>query len=81
MKTVDFPSFTPPTLPETPGIAQNELVILRTASGHEFLVGVIDEFQKETDALSTGTVFQELLGQRAKESGTIPFEAIRSTLS
>jgi hypothetical protein len=81
MKTVQLTDPNPPSLPEILAMAQKEPLILRTPSGEEFFVGVVDDFQREIEQLNASAAFQELLRQRANEAGTIPIEAIEARLS
>jgi hypothetical protein len=81
MKIVELTGANPPSLPEILAMAQKESLILRTASGEEYFVGIVDDFQREIDQLNASAEFQQLLRDRAKEQGTIPIEVIRARLS
>jgi DNA-binding PucR family transcriptional regulator len=81
MKTLDLTGSNQPSLPEILELAQKESLILRTASGKEYFIGIVDDFQHELDQLSESTEFQQLLHDRQKERGAIPIEAIRDRLS
>jgi len=81
MRTVELTGPNAPSLPEILAMAQKESLILRTASGEEYFVGIVDDFQHELDQLSESTEFQRLLRERQKEKGTIPIEAIRARLA
>jgi hypothetical protein len=81
MKTVELTGANPPSLPEILAMAQKESLILRTGSGEEYFVGIVDDFQQEIDQLNASAEFQQLLRDRAKERGTIPIEVIRARLS
>jgi len=81
MKTVELTGANPPSLPEILAMAQKESLILRTDSGEEYFVGIVDDFQQEIDQLNASPEFQQLLRDRAKERGTIPIEVIRDRLS
>ena len=81
MKTLELTGSNPLSLPEILAMAQKESLILRTASGEEYFVGVVDEFQREIDQLNANAEFQQLLRDRAKERGAITIEAIRARLS
>ena len=81
MKTVELTDSNHPSLPDILAMAQKEPLILRTASGEEYFVGIVDEFQREIEQLDASAAFQELLRQRANELGTIPIEAIETRLS
>lgn len=81
MKTLELTGPNLPSLPEILAMAQQESLILRTASGEEYFVGIVDEFQHEIDQLSESAEFQQLLQDRQKEQGTVPIETIRARLS
>jgi hypothetical protein len=81
MKTLELTGPDLPSLPEILAMAQQESLILRTASGEEYFVGIVDDFQHEIDQLSESAEFQQLLRDRQREQGTLPIEAIRSRLS
>ena len=81
MKTLELTGSNPPSLPEILAMAQKESLILRTASGEEYFVAIVDEFQHEINQLNASAEFQQLLRDRAKERGTIPIEDIRARLS
>ncbi len=81
MKTVELTGANPPSLPEILAMAQKESLILRTDSGEEYFVGIVDDFQQEIDQLNESAEFQQLLRDRAKEHGSIPIEVIRDRLS
>jgi hypothetical protein len=81
MKTLDLTESNPPSLPEILAMAQKESLILRAASGEEYFVGIVDDFQHEIDQLNASAEFQQLLRDRATERGTIPIEVIRARLS
>lgn len=81
MKTVELTGANPPSLPEILAMAQKESLLLRTDSGEEYFVGIVDDFQQEIDQLNESAEFQQLLRDRAKERGTIPIEAIRDRLA
>jgi hypothetical protein len=81
MKTLELTGSNLPSLPEILAMAQEESLILRTASGEEYFVGVVDDFQHEIDQLNASAEFQQLLRDRAKERGTISIEDIRARLS
>jgi hypothetical protein len=79
MKTIELTGSDQPSLLEILAMAQEEPLILRTASG-EYFVGIVDEFQHEIDQLNASAEFQQLLRNRAKEKGTVPIEDIRARL-
>jgi len=81
MKTLELTASNLPSLPEILVMAQKESLILRTASGEEYFIGIVDDFQHEIDQLNASAEFQQLLRDRAKEQGTIPIEVIRDRLS
>jgi hypothetical protein len=81
MKTLEITASDHPSLPEILAMAQHEPLILRTPSGEEYFVGIVDDFQREIDRLDASPEFQQLLRDRAKERGTIPIEEIRARLS
>jgi hypothetical protein len=80
MKTLGLIGPNPPSLPEVLAMARKESLIVRTASGEEVFIGVVDEFQHELDRLSESAEFQQLLRDRQRERGTIPIEEIRARL-
>jgi hypothetical protein len=81
MKTLELTSSSIPSLPEILALAEKEPLLLRTASGQEYLVGIVDSLQQEIDQLNAGVEFQDLLRERFKERGSIPIEEIRARLS
>jgi hypothetical protein len=78
MKTLELTSPNLPSLPEILAMAQQEPLILRTASGEEYFLGIVDDFQHEIDQLSKSAGFQQLLRDRQREQGTLPIEPIRA---
>jgi len=81
MKTLELTSASTPSLPEILALAEKEPLLLRTASGREYLVGIVDDLQQEIDQLNASAEFQELLRERFKERGAIPIDEIRARLS
>ena len=81
MKTVQLTDPNRPSLPEILAMAQKEPMILRTPSGEEFFLGVVDDFEREIEQLNASSAFQELLRERAKEGRTMPIEEIETRLS
>jgi ribose 1,5-bisphosphokinase PhnN len=81
MKTLDLTNSSTPSLPEILALAEKEPLLLRTASGREYLLGIVDDLQREIDQLNISVEFQEVLRERLKERGTIPIEEIRARLS
>jgi hypothetical protein len=49
MKTIELTVSTTPSLPEILALAEEEPLLLRTASGREYLIGIVDDFQQEMD--------------------------------
>jgi hypothetical protein len=80
MKTLELTSSNTPSLPEVLALAEKEPLLLRTAAGQEYLVGIVDDLQQEIDQLNASAEFQALLRERSKEQGTIPIEEIRARL-
>jgi hypothetical protein len=81
MKTLKLTDPNLPTLPEILALAEKEPLLLRTASGREYLLGIVDDFQQEIDGLNASVEFQEILRKRLKERGTISIKEIRARLS
>ena len=81
MKTLELTGSSTPSLQEILALAEKEPLRLRTASGQEYLVGIVDDLQQEIHRLNASVEFQELLRERFKDRGTIPLEEIRARLS
>jgi ribose 1,5-bisphosphokinase PhnN len=81
MKILELTNSSTPSLPEILALAEKEPILLRTASGREYLLGIVDDFQQELDQLNVNVEFQEVLRERLKERGTISIEEIRARLS
>ena len=81
MKTLELVGPDTPSLPEILALAAKEPLLLRTATGQEYLVGIVDDFQHEIDQLDASAQFQHFLRERFKERGTVPIEEIRARLA
>ncbi len=76
MKTVDLREGEH-SLSEVLTLAKSEAVLIRSASGEDFLLEQADEFDREVAALGASEKFMSFLGARAKETGDIPLEEVR----
>jgi len=67
MKTVDL-SKGEHTLSEVLTIAKSEGVLIRSASGEDFVLEQADDFDREVAALGSSAKLMSFLGNRAKEA-------------
>jgi len=81
MKTIDVPAPSPLSVDELLAMAQDEPLIIRTASGEQYLLGALDDFDHEVELMRSNPELMRLLEERSKEQATIPLEALRSRLS
>lgn len=81
MKTIDVPAPSPLSVDEFLAMAQDEPLIIRMASGEEYVLGALDDFDHEVELMRSNPELMRLLEERSKEPATIPLEALRSRLS
>jgi hypothetical protein len=80
MKTLELTSQAP-TLPELIKLAQAEPVLIRTATGEEYVLGAIDDFEREVELMRSSPQLRQLLEDRRKEKGTVSAQELRSRLA
>jgi len=64
------------SLNEVLGLARTEAVLIRTASGEDFVLEPADEFDREVAALGASEKFTSFLNVRAEETGDIPLHDV-----
>jgi hypothetical protein len=65
------------SLAELLTLAKSETVLIRSASGDDFLLEQADEFEREARALGSSESFLSLLRERSQETGDIPIDEVR----
>ena len=80
MKTIELTTQAP-SLPELIKLAHDEPVLIRTATGEEFVLGALDDFANEIELLSASPQLTKLLAERRKEHGIISAAELRSRLA
>ena len=60
--------------------ARDDELLVRTADGSEFLLTVIDEFDREIARTRQNAKLMALLDERAKQSKTIPLDEVKRQL-
>jgi Protein of unknown function (DUF1156) len=80
MKTIELASQAP-SLPDLLRIAHEEPVLIRTASGEEFVLGAIDDFEREVDLMRASPALKALLEERRKQKGTVSVAELRARLA
>jgi hypothetical protein len=80
MKTVELSDPNAPSLPEILALADHEPLILRTSSGDEYILGVVDDFQREIERYDASSALQALLRERGEEKGVVPIEEIQARI-
>jgi len=78
MKTVDLREGDQ-SLSQVLELAKSEAVLIRSATGEDFLLEQADEFDREVATLGASEKFMSLLEARAKETGDIPLDQVRRT--
>jgi hypothetical protein len=76
MKTVDL-NKGKHSLAEVLRLAKSEAVLIRSASGEDFVLEPADDFDREVAALGGSAKFSSFLAGRSKEAGDIPIEEVR----
>ena len=76
MKTLDPPSH-PLSVEELLKMAHDEPVLLRTAQGEEYVVGVLEAFQREIELMRANPVLMKLLDERGKEPANTSLDSLR----
>ena len=76
MKTIDMARGRH-SLKEVLELARSEVVLIRSASGEDFLLEQADEFDCEAAALGSSEKFSSFLHARSKETGDLPFSEVR----
>jgi len=80
MKTVELASEAP-TLPELIKLANDEPVLIRTATGEEFVLGALDDFEREVELLRASPQLATLLSDRRAQRGTVSVAQLRARLA
>lgn len=83
MKTIDAAAVS--GLTELLDLAKDEVVLLTTPEGREFILTEVDdldeaEFDAEIEALSRNREFMALLEERSRETTRIPLEEVKKRL-
>jgi hypothetical protein len=76
MKTLDLSKETC-SLIEVLEIAKSDAVLIRSASGEDFLLEPADEFDREVAALGNSASFASFLEKRSLETGAVPLAEAR----
>ena len=76
MKTIDLRK-EEHSLGEVLTLAKSEAVLIRSASGDDFLLELADEFDREVAALGGSEKFTSFLDARSKEAEDIPISEVR----
>lgn len=76
MKTIDLRK-EERSLGEVLALAKSEAVLIRSASGDDFLLELADEFDREVAALGGSDKFTSFLDARSKETEDIPISEVR----
>lgn len=76
MKTVDL-RYGDHSLSEVLTLAKSESVLIRAATGEDFLLEQADDFDREVATLGASEKFMAFLEARSKETGDIPIDEIR----
>lgn len=76
MRTVDL-SKTEKTLAEILALAREESVLIRTASGDDFLLSQADDLDREVAALGASERFTAFLDDRASEKNELSLDEVR----
>jgi PHD/YefM family antitoxin component YafN of YafNO toxin-antitoxin module len=79
MRTIELNSESP-SLPDLLKIAHEEPVLIRTTSGEEFVLGAVDDFEREVELLHASPALRELLAERRKEQGATTLDELRASL-
>jgi hypothetical protein len=76
MKTIDLPSRAL-TLQELLAMAHEEPVILRTSEGEEYVIGAVEDFQREVELMRANPTLMRLLDERSREQAKISLDSLR----
>jgi hypothetical protein len=76
MKTIDLPSHAL-TLQELLTMAHDEPVILRTSEGEEYVIGTVEDFQREVELMRANPTLMRLLDERSREPANITLDSLR----
>lgn len=76
MRTIDL-SKQRCSLGELLSLAQSESILIRSASGGDFVLEPADEFDREVAALGASERFMAFLESRARQSERIPLDEVR----
>lgn len=76
MKTIELPARAL-TLQELLAMAHDEPVILRTSEGEEYVIGAVEDFQREVELMRANPGLMRLLDERAQEPASISLDSLR----
>ncbi len=76
MKTIDL-SKGERSLNDVLTLAKSEAVLIRSASGEDFLLEQADELDREAAALGASEKFMSFLNERSKEEASLTLEEMR----
>ena len=79
MKTIEVRG-NEPTLKSVLDMASQESVIVKTATGREFIVTEVDEFAHEVARTRQNRELMAFLEERSKDPVRIPFEQVKKEL-
>ena len=80
MKTIELPSASL-SLQELLAMAHDEPVLVRTASGEEYVVGAVEDFQREVELVSASPALMKLLDERSRERASVSLDSLRARSS
>jgi len=79
MKTIDLAQVQP-SLSEILAAAKDEAILIRSASGEDFLLEPADEFDREVASLAASEKFTAFLQARSNETNDKPLSEVRERL-
>lgn len=75
MKTIELPSVSL-SLQDLLAMAHEEPVLVRTASGEEYVIGAIEDFQREVELMRANPTLMRLLDERSKERASVSLDSL-----
>jgi len=79
MKTVDLASVTP-TVSELLDLADEDLILIKTPAGREFILVEVDDFAEEIERTRQNAELMAFLDERSQETATYTLEQVRERL-
>jgi len=79
MKTVDLASVTP-TVSELLDLADEDLILIKTPAGREFILVEVDDFAEEIARTRQNAELMAFLDERSQETATYTLEQVRERL-